>query len=180
MSTTATDRTRRLATDLREALLFPFTTNGRLALAAAVAVVTYAVLVLSTFPSMSAQMLSAGVGYAVDAVLLLTANTYATVGATGLGLVVAYAYLTGVAVTNALAQVRLVGVGGMTNLGGVLPGLVASGCASCGAGVLGLLGFAGALTALPFHGNLVRVGGIALLLYFLARTGDPRRCGLDG
>jgi hypothetical protein len=167
---------RTAVTDLRDALVFPFTTNRRLAFAAVVAVLTYLLLVLSTFPSMSAQMVAAGIGYLDDAVLRLTANVYATAGATGVGLVVLYAYLTGVALTNTVAQVRNFGAGGVANLTGVLPGLVASGCASCGAGVLGLLGFAGALAAMPFDGNLVRVGGIALLLAFLARSGDPRQC----
>jgi len=170
---------RTAVTDLRDALVFPFTTNRRLALAAVVAVLTYLLLVLSTFPSMSAQMIAAGVGYLDDAVLRLTANVYATAGAAGVALVVLYAYLTGVALTNSIAQVRSFGLGGMTNLTGVLPGLFASGCASCGAGVLGLLGFAGALAAMPFDGNLLRVGGIALLLYFLARSGDPRQCRID-
>lgn len=161
------------------ALGYPFTTTRRMGLASAVAAVTYVGLILSSFPSMSVQMLSAGPEWLDDAVLLLTENTYATTGAIGLGLVVAYAFLTGVAVTNTLAQVRVQGVGDVTNLGGVIPGLVASGCASCGAGVLGLLGFAGALAAMPFHGNLLRVGGIVLLLYFLARSGDPRNCRID-
>jgi hypothetical protein len=44
--------------------------------------------------------------------------------------------------------------------------------------VLGLLGFAGAVAALPFHGNLLRVGGLLLLVGYLARAGDPRRCAV--
>ncbi|MFC6730566.1 hypothetical protein ACFQDG_18090, partial [Natronoarchaeum mannanilyticum] len=55
-----------------------------------------------------------------------------------------------------------------------------AGCASCGAGVLGALGFVGAMAALPFDGNLLRVGGIALLLFFLGRAGDPQTCSIDG
>ncbi|MFB6156195.1 MAG: hypothetical protein ABEJ22_09885 [Haloferacaceae archaeon] len=173
------DTLERTASRLESALSYPFTTNRRVALASVVAVVTYVVLVLSTFPAMSAQMLAAGPQWIDDAVVLLTANTYATVGATGLSLVVVYAFLTGVAVTNAVTLVRVGGADGATSLGGLLPGLVASGCAGCGAGVLGLLGFAGALAALPFHGNLVRAGGVLLLLYFLGRAGDPRACGVD-
>jgi len=48
------------------------------------------------------------------------------------------------------------------------------------AGVLGALGFVGAMAALPFDGNLLRVGGIALLLFFLGRAGDPRTCSIAG
>ncbi|WP_256686072.1 hypothetical protein [Halococcus qingdaonensis] len=158
------------------ALSFPLTTNRRALGAAVVAVVTYVALVLSSFPEYSAQMLAAGFGYLDEAVLALTANTYATIGPFGLSLVVMYAVLTAVALTNVATQLRLQDVSGVRDLLGVVPGLLASGCASCGAGVLGLLGFAGALAAMPFDGNLLRLGGIVLLLFFLARSGDPRAC----
>lgn len=167
----ATDAARRLSASLG----YPLTTGGRLLFAVSVAAVTYVFLVLSTFPQMSVQMLAAGPEWLDEAVVLLTRNTYATVGVSGLGLVVLYAALTGVAVTNTVAQFRASG-GGLGTVGGLLPGLVASGCASCGAGVLGLLGFAGALAVMPFHGDFLRVGGIALLLFVLVRTGDPRVC----
>lgn len=161
------------------ALSFPLTTNRRALGAAVVAVVTYVGLVLSSFPAYSAQMLGADLGYLDDAVLALTANTYASIGPFGLGLVVAYAVLTGVALTNVATQLRMQDVSGVRDLLGVVPGLLASGCASCGAGVLGLLGFAGALAAMPFDGNLLRLGGIVLLLFFLARSGDPRSCRVN-
>ena len=164
---------------LLAALSFPLTTNCRALGAAVVAVVTYVALVLSSFPEYSAQMLTAGFGYLDDAVLALTANTYATIGPFGLGLIVMYAVLTGVALTNVVTQLRLQDVSGVRDLLGVVPGLLASGCASCGAGVLGLLGFAGALAAMPYEGNLLRLGGIALLLFFLARSGDPRACRVN-
>lgn len=68
---------------------------------------------------------------------------------------------------------------GTSTIVGVLPGVVAAGCASCGAGVLGALGFVGTMAALPYDGNLLRVGGIVLLLFFLGRAGDPRTCSID-
>lgn len=161
------------------ALGYPLTSTPRMLLAAGVAVATYVLLVLSTFPSYSAQMLAAGVGYLDDAVLALTANTYATIGTVGLALVVAYAVATGVALTTALGRLQHGAGSGASGATSVLPGLLASGCASCGAGVLGLLGFAGALATLPFHGNLLRLGGLLLLVGYLARVGDPRRCAVS-
>ncbi|WP_368408907.1 hypothetical protein [Halorussus limi] len=161
---------------MADALLFPATSGQRLALAAAIAGVTYFVLILTTFPEYSVQLLSAGVSYVDDAVIALTQNVYRTNGLVGLGLVYLYALLTGITATNAIAEVRLAGVSQSKDLLGVAPGLVASGCASCGAGLLGVLGLAGVLAALPFHGNLVRAGGLLLLLSFLARSGDPRTC----
>jgi hypothetical protein len=168
----------RHADRLRAAFVYPFTATSRSLCFAGVAAGTYALLVLSAFPAYSAQMLGAGVGYLDDALVALTANTYATVGPVGLSLVVSYAVVTGVAVTNVAGRVGAVGLSGTGGLSSAVPGLLASGCASCGAGVLGLLGFAGAVAALPFHGNLLRVGGLLLLVGYLARAGDPRRCAV--
>ncbi|WP_276300970.1 hypothetical protein [Halorussus lipolyticus] len=175
---TVTESAARFGGQLRGALAYPFESSRRALAVGAIGVVTYVLLILSTFPQMSVQMLGAGLHWFDETLILLTQNTYATNGATGLGMIVVYAGLTGVAVVNTAGQVRTMGVSSASDLVGVLPGLVASGCASCGAGLLGLLGFAGAMAALPFHGDLLRVGGIALLLGFLARSGDPRECAL--
>nr|WP_225741384.1 hypothetical protein [Halorussus halophilus] len=158
------------------AFVYPVTTLSRSLLFAGFSVATYILLVLSTFPEYSFQMLNAGPQYFDDTVIALTANTYTTVGALGLGLIVAYAIVTGIAITNAMGRVARAGLSGSKGLSSAVPGLLASGCASCGAGVLGLLGFAGAMAALPFHGNLLRAGGLLLLLAYLARAGDPRYC----
>lgn len=163
---------------LRGALTYPFESGRRALAVGAIGLVTYVLLILSTFPQMSIQMLGAGLHWFDETLILLTQNTYATNGATGLGMIVVYAGLTGIAVVNTAGQVRTAGVSSASDLVGVLPGLVASGCASCGAGLLGFLGFAGAMAALPFHGDLLRIGGIALLLGFLARSGDPRQCSI--
>jgi len=173
-----TDSAERFGGQLQGALAYPFESGRRALAVGAIAVVTYVLLIFSTFPQMSMQMLGAGLQWFDETLILLTQNTYATNGATGLGMIVVYAGLTGIAVVNTAGQVRTMGVSSASDLVGVLPGLVASGCASCGAGLLGFLGFAGAMAALPFHGDLLRVGGIALLLGFLARSGDPRECAL--
>ncbi|WP_049980075.1 hypothetical protein [Halolamina rubra] len=165
--------------DLRDGLAYPLTSNRRLLLAAVATVVTYSVLVLSAFPQFAVQILTrdpAQFGYAVTA---LSRQLYLGTGWLGVALVAAYALLTGVAVTNAVTLLRRARRGGASTLAGVVPGLLAAGCASCGAGVLGTLGLLGAMAALPFEGNLLRVGGILLLAYFLGRTGDPRTCSIE-
>lgn len=180
MSGDRTAASRGWTRDLLDALAFPLTSDGRLLSAAVVTALTYVVLVLSSFPQFSLQVLAydpTDVGYAVTA---LTREVYLTTGSLGLTLVVAYAVLTGVAMANALAQVRRTRRGGASTIVGVVPGLFAAGCASCGAGVLGALGFVGAMAALPFDGNLLRIGGIVLLLVFLGRAGDPRTCSVEG
>jgi hypothetical protein len=166
--------------DLVSALGYPLTSNRRLSVAGVVAVVTYALLVLSTFPQFTIQLLTRNPTDVFYAVASLTRETYLSVGWLGLGLVAAYALLTGVAVTNAVTLFRRARRRSASTALGVLPGFLAAGCASCGAGVLGALGFVGAMAALPFEGNLLRLGGILLLGFFLARTGDPRTCSIDG
>lgn len=172
-------RVRRWGTDLQSALAYPLSSAPRVLSASFIAVVTYVLLILSTFPEMSIQMLGAGVQWFDDTMVLLTENVLATNGWFGLALIISYAVLTGVSIVNVVAQVNVTGISSLSDLVGVLPGLVASGCASCGAGLLGFLGFAGALAAMPFHGDLLRVGGILLLLAFLVRAGDPRECRLN-
>lgn len=165
--------------DLCDALVYPLTSDARLASAAVATVVTYVILVLSSFPEFSIQVLvndPADVGYAVTE---LTREVYRSTGWPGISLVAIYALLTGVAIANVLTLIRRARRSGASTIAGILPGLLAAGCASCGAGVLGALGFAGAMAALPFDGNLLRVGGIALLLFFLGRTGDPRTCSVQ-
>jgi hypothetical protein len=158
------------------ALTYPLTSASRAVVCLTLVVATYVVLVLSSFPEYSIQMLGAGLEYADDAVVALTANTYTTIGPVGLGLILAYALLTGIAITNALGRARRLGVSETSGLSSAVPGLLASGCASCGAGLLGVLGFAGALATLPFHGNLLRLAGLLFLLGYLTRAGDPRYC----
>ncbi|MFC4249018.1 hypothetical protein ACFOZ7_19155 [Natribaculum luteum] len=165
--------------ELRAALAYPFETWRRIAGLAFVAAVTYVVLIFSTMPEFTIQMLGAGLHWFDYVLISLTETAYQTDGFTTLGVIVLYAVLTGVAVVNAAAQLRVVGLSSLTDLTGVLPGLLASGCASCGAGLLGFLGFAGGLAALPFEGHLVRVAGLALLVFFLGRTGNPEQCRIE-
>ncbi|SDF83152.1 hypothetical protein [Halorientalis regularis] len=155
---------------------YPFTSTGRTVATFAFAAVTYALLILSSFPTYSMQMLTTDLGYLDEAIVALTANTYQSVGAVALGLIVVYAVLTGIALTTAIGRIRHAGGTSARGLSSVLPGLLASGCASCGAGLLGTLGFVGALSMLPFDGNLLRLAGLLLLVAYLSRLGDPRRC----
>ncbi|QFU83145.1 hypothetical protein [Natronorubrum aibiense] len=164
--------------NLSAAVWYPFETwRGTIGLLV-VAFVTYVLLILSTMPEFSLQMLGDGVHWFEYVLVSLTETVYRTDGWTGLGTIVLYALLSGVAIVNAAAQLRIVGLSSLTDLSGVLPGLLASGCASCGAGLLGFLGFAGGLAMLPYDGALLRVGGLALLVFFLGRAGHPEQCAI--
>lgn len=164
---------------LGDALLYPLTSNIRFLTAAGVTVSTYVLLVLSTFPQFTVQLIRNNPADLFYAISTLTRETYLSVGWLGLALVTIYALLSGIALTNAVTLFRRARRTGASTVLGVVPGLLAAGCASCGAGVLGVLGFVGAMAALPFEGNLLRIGGILLLLFFLGRTGDPVTCAIS-
>ncbi|RKD89039.1 hypothetical protein [Halopiger aswanensis] len=164
--------------NLSAAVSYPFETwRGTIGFVL-VTVATYALLILTTMPEFSIQMLGDGLHWFEYVLVSLTETVYRTDGWTGLAVVVLYALLSGVAVVNAVAQFRFVGTSSLADLTGIVPGLLASGCASCGAGLLGVLGFAGGLAVLPYDGALLRVGGLGLLLFFLGRAGHPERCGV--
>lgn len=167
---------KKVGIDSVAALSFPLTSHRHVFGTGVLSALIGVVLVLRSFPKYSAQILAADLGYVDEAVVAQTANTYASIGWVGLELIVAYAILAGVALTNVAAQVRLFDISSIRDLVGIIPGLFASRGASCGAGVLKLVGFAGVLAAIPFDGNLLRIGGIALLLIVLARSSDPRAC----
>ncbi len=167
-----------LAAAFRAAVVYATTDRRRLGATAVGGAAVYVLLLFGTAPTMTWQMLSADVRWLDETVVLLTEETYAVSGAVGLLTVVAYAALSGVALTNVAARVRYSGSRSAGGVAGVLPGVLASGCAACGAGVLGLVGLTGALAVFPFGGLLVRLGGLALLVGYLARAGDPRECAV--
>lgn len=140
------------------------------------AVVAFAVFMLLSFPAYSQQLLAADIFYLDQALVALVWNLQQTAGMLGVGLMVVYAVLVGVTVSVLAVSIRTAGLKTASGVTGVIPGVVVAGCAGCGAGLLGLLGFAGALSLLPFQGNSIRLVGLLILLFVLARIGDPREC----
>lgn len=140
--------------------------------------ITFSAMILASFPSYSYQLLSTSPLYLSTALTALSENLMASAGIEALILTLIYSVVAGVAFTNLAYQLKYQG-GGLKNIGLMSPGLLVSGCAGCGAGLLGLFGFVGALAVLPFEGNLVRLGGIGLMIFFLGKTGDPKTCNLN-
>ncbi|MFB6158627.1 MAG: hypothetical protein ABEJ95_03100 [Candidatus Nanohalobium sp.] len=134
-------------------------------------------LVLGSFPGYSLQMLGTTPAYFGEAFTALSFNLYASAGFLGLVTVLVYSIATSIAVVNIYSLIQI--NGGWTALkgaGGVTPGFLIGSCAGCGAGILGFLGFTGAVALLPFSGNGVRIVGILFLTYFLGKIGNPRKC----
>lgn len=150
----------------------------RLLTAGAISVLTFYVLVLSSYPVYSWQMITTTPFYWFMAFNALLLNMYKTVGMFSIGVTALYSVFTGIAVVHALLQIRSHNLD-KRNILSMGPGIIATGCASCGAGLLGFLGLLGAISILPMNGDLLKLGGIALLVFFLGRSGDPEICDFN-
>lgn len=64
------------------------------------------------------------------------------------------------------------------NLSEIAPRVLVAGCAGCGVGLLSLIGVASLVTLLPFQGLSLKIGGIILITFFIARTGNPEICSI--
>lgn len=132
------------------------------------------ITVFSANPQYSWQMLSGGLELWPLAFITRFTGMYANTGLVGIMLTLGFSALVGVTMTNTLVQLRMnkINVGSL----GALPGFLAGGCASCGVGVLSLLGFGGVLASMPFGGNSLRLVALILLVALIIRTGNPDTC----
>ncbi len=146
------------------------------ALATLLSIITiFSLMVLSARPVYSYQMINSGPQNILIAVKDL--YLYNTPGSLSMILTAVYSILGGITFVTAYLQLKAQGLN-LKGISSVAPGFLVSGCAGCGVGIIGLMGFTGALAALPFGGNLVMLGGIALLLLYLIRTGNPETCDI--
>lgn len=182
---TGTDRLERFSDDLLAALLYPFQSAVRALLAVLLAVLTFVVLILAAQSMGVLQMLldrpeiSINSAYIEQMFLMNFETTVGSYGWTPIVMNAVYAVLTGIALTNMVAQLRMLQLGSLANIGGILPGLLAAGCASCGPGLFALFGFTGAIAFIPFQGTVLRLAGLGLFLFFLGLSGDPRECRIN-
>lgn len=178
-------RLQRNAIDGAAAVKYSFQTPKRIILTTSITLITSVLFILLIAPSFSYELLTQDITYLEYALTSLIRLEYAEHGRLGLALLSVYALLVGVLSTTVLGRVRLVkqetsedSQSVLPAVFSTLPGLVLAGCASCGAGLFGLLGIYGTTALLPFGGLGLRAIVIALLLVVLVRTGDPRICRL--
>lgn len=182
---TGTDRLERFSEDLLAALLYPFQSALRALIAVGLAVLTFVVLILAAQSMGVLQMLvdrpeiAINSAYIEEMFLMNFDTTVLHYGWTPIVMNAIYAVLTGIALTNMVAQLRMLQLGSIANIGGILPGLLAAGCASCGPGLFALFGFTGAIAFIPFQGAVLRLSGLGLFLFFLGLSGDPRECRIN-
>ncbi len=173
------DSMKHYATQITHAVRFSGGTLRRAIATLVIAAATFVLLMLTSFPGYSWQMLNRSVFYLDEVISMHVWGLQQSSGTIGLVLAISYAVLTGIALVNMSTLVQVNGLRSMVSgTGSLTPALLVGGCASCGAGLLGLLGFVGAGALLPFHGNGIRFAGILLVLGFLASTGNPRTCNI--
>lgn len=136
----------------------------------------YTLLALFSLPAYSSQLLGRSLTYFPNVIETATVGMIETSGMLGFALTVTYALITGITVTNAYLSFKARNFSRILDVGAFVPGFLIAGCASCGVGFLAAFGFTGLLAALPFDGNLVKLGGIAVMAGLLNRSGNPRIC----
>ena len=137
----------------------------------------FILLALSTSINYSIQMFSAGFEYWLPAVQFTIRGFYLNGGWTNVILNIIYSVLVGVIITNTYTQFRSSGLE-IGNLSGIAPGILVAGCAGCGVGLLSILGLSSLIVSLPFQGLGLKIAGMILILYFIARIGNPRICSI--
>jgi hypothetical protein len=120
------------------------------------------------------QMVNLGASHLDQALLMPYWTLLSSSGYTGVGLTLVFSVLTAVAFTN--TGTKLLRKEFDASLLGAIPGFAAAGCATCGVGLVSVIGLGGVLATLPFHGNLIRFGTVGLLAALIARNGDPDKC----
>lgn len=133
----------------------------------------FLLLAFSTDIPWHLQTLKSGVAYWDNALYNSVISLYLT-GKFSFLLTLSYSIISGIVLTNFGTQLLRKNFNGR-ELGSLLPGFVATGCASCGVGLTAFLGVTGASIA-PFGGNLFKLIGIILLLSAMYSLGDPETC----
>ena len=136
----------------------------------------FLVTLAASRPSTVVSGFSTGVSAGAAALKIRFFGLIAVSGALGVFLTGLLSFLTGVLLVNSLKGLRSSGFN-FDSLA-ALPGVAASGCASCGVGALSLVGMGGALAAAPFHGNGIRAAAVLLITGLLIRRGDPTTCNV--
>lgn len=148
---------------------------GRLSTTIALSLTVFLLLAFTTDIPWHLETLKMGIGYWDQALLNGVTSVYLG-GLLSLTLTTIYSILSGIVLTNFGVQLFEKNFAGK-ELGGILPGFVATGCASCGVGLTAFLGITGASIA-PFGGDMFKLAGIILLLYALYHLGDPDICSI--
>jgi hypothetical protein len=166
-----------LVENLKKGVKTPFESFSSSLLTLSISFISLVMMALSGSLVYSYQMFSYGPNYWVPLMQSRLTGLYLEGGIIGLFSSIIYSLLIGITLYNFAVQLRNSGLS-LRNLSGIGPSFLAAGCAGCGVGLLSLAGLTGAIAVLPFNGQLIRLGGMLLLVYYIAKTGDPRTCSI--
>lgn len=164
-------------TNLKRGLKRPFGSPKAATSTILISFISFVAIALSGSLEYSTQMFSAGTSYWLPAIQRRVLGLYFEGGVLSLITTTLYSVLIGVTISNFVTQVKASGAK-LRSLSGIGPGFLAAGCAGCGVGLLSFLGVAGGVALLPFNGQLVRLGGLSMLVYYIVETGDPKTCSI--
>lgn len=148
-------------------------TRRRILSAAVIALFTWIAFVMLSRPVYSFQMISSNPLQLYAVLSALVWNQQATYGFAGVVLPAVIAALVGflTVITGIAVFKNYRSTGSVTGTLGGAVGFAGAGCASCGAGLLTLLGLSGGVALLPFDGLGVQALSIAILFASLEYTG---------
>lgn len=164
---------------LKEAIFYGFSSVKRSSITVLSSLLIFFILLWASNPTQASRTLSFGVGFIDEAIMILIQGSIATIGLSGFFLLMFYSIMSGITMTAIGGQIKHQGLSNTAKAGGIAPGILASGCAGCGTGLLSLLGASSVIALMPFNGNLIRLAGMMPLLYFLKKSGDPRTCAIE-
>lgn len=164
--------------NLKKGFYTGFSSQTRIFSTAVLSTAVFLLMVLSTDVPWHLETLERGLSYWDNAFLNGIASMQIS-GVYAVPLNVLYALLSGTVLTSFGASLSS-GKLASKELGSILPGFVATGCASCGVGLAGIIGVAGVAATLPFEGTLVKAFGLLLLVYALHSFGKSDTCSIDG
>ncbi|MFB6200036.1 MAG: hypothetical protein ABEJ83_04095 [Candidatus Nanohaloarchaea archaeon] len=164
--------------NLKDAVTYPFQSWKTGIATSILFLLSLSTIALSESITYSIQMLSAGTRYWLPALTRRLNAIYVGGGLLSISITLLYSFLIAVTLTNLYTEAKHSGFK-LRKLTGIGPGFIAAGCAGCGVGILSLVGATGAIALMPFQGKLIKLAGLTLLIYFLAKTGDPKTCAIE-
>lgn len=163
--------------NIKRGFLTGFSNRKRTLSTLSLSIFLFLIMAFATDAPWHLQTLEQGLSFWDDAFLNAVASMRIK-GSYSVPLNTVYALLSGAVLTSFGANLSAGEFRG-GELGSLIPGFVATGCASCGVGLTGFIGLAGVAASLPFNGLFVKFAGLSLLIYALYSFGKPDRCVID-
>ena len=138
---------------------------------------TFTFTVIASYPIFAVNTLTADPTQVGQLIVISTTELYQMNHIITIPLIILYSLITGIATSNILTDIRTQ-THAYTSLTGVIPGILATGCAGCGTGILALIGVTGGVATLPWGGNFIRITGILFFSVYLTQHTPKNTCSI--